>query len=245
LEFNFLPALQRNALLRRLESEESLDRLAISSEMPDFYRNSVETWVDEAREYGSVFEEPDVIVIISKARFEDRHYLTGEGNWSIIALGDWDRVMAPPSVVECVLTLLVKVGVLAACKGNFPSYHHETKGCLFDFTARLRDARFKTLTGFLCPACAEVIEAAHSKQLVMDVRLLLEKSWLGDPDEPSHVASMARKLGYPLFRTGGFAPTWKERIKTALEEEGTKVVFEIISALLIAALLLWLGLKPD
>ncbi|HSG39170.1 MAG TPA: hypothetical protein VLE27_05995, partial [Thermoanaerobaculia bacterium] len=245
-EYSFLPRKPGDLLLGRLDTGRPLDRHEVMSELSDFYKRYMAWAKEEAESYKlQEVEEPDELVIITKARFSDCYYLTGQDRCSVIALGNWDSMMAPPSLVECILTLLVKIGVAAACGEHRPRSHHETKGCLFDFTSSLSDARYKTLAGYMCASCSEVIRSVHSEQLALDSAALLSKEWLGNPKKPSHAASMAQKLGYPLFRTRGFTPSFKERIRGFFEEESAKAIVEILSAIVIAALLLWLGLKDE
>jgi hypothetical protein len=69
---------------------------------------------------------------------------------------------------------------------------------------------------------------------------ILTKSWIGEISQPSSPASVVAKLGYNLFITKGLNPSWKERFFQSLREEG---ITELIGALLLAAFLLWFGIK--
>jgi hypothetical protein len=156
LEFSFLPVPQESALLEGLRASESsgrLDASVVTLEMPQFYSEYMQWATERAGRSGVLFDVPDVLIVLSRARFSNRYYFIGEDKWSIIALGDWDAIMAPPSVVESILTLLVEIGLIAACGEDWPRSHNETKGCLFDFTASLKEARYKALTGFICAPC--------------------------------------------------------------------------------------------
>jgi len=244
-EFAFLPVPPDNKLLERLGSSKPLDRSEIERDMKSF-RPSYDKWLSQdAAGYENLPPQLDGLVVVSTARFEDNYYLTGDGDWTILALGNWQRHMAPPSIVEFILTLLVETAVYAACDEKWPKGHHSTKGCLFDFTALLDGLRYKVLTGFLCDSCASTMSSAHSQQLVQDVRLLLNKEWLGSVVQPSNAAITARKLGYDLFHTKGVTPTFWERVMATLEEEAVKNLITIVATVIIAILLMWLGLKGD
>ncbi len=68
--------------------------------------------------------------------------------------------------------------------------------------------------------------------------------WLGKLDDPYSPASIVSKLGYNLFITQGIKPTLRETIRASLRDEGTKEFVKLIFAVILSALLLWLGLKP-
>lgn len=140
LEFSFLPIPDDDPVLRRLESAEPLDYELIAKEMPSFCPSYLSFLRDQAQGFRIVANEPDCIVILSRARLSNRWYFMGTDKWAILALGDWEDVMAPPSFIEVSLALLVQVGAIAACGDESPQIHSETKGCLFDFTANLTDA---------------------------------------------------------------------------------------------------------
>jgi len=241
-EFSFLP-MRDDPFLLDLEAERPLDHMLITEGIPPFCASYLSFLRDQGEAFGIVASTPDCIVILSRARLSNRWYVMGDNNWALLALGEWEDVMAPPSFIEFSLALLVQIGAYTACGEHSPRSHSETKGCLFDFTANLLEARFKALTGFLCSACTDTIRKARSEELVKDMRLLLERHWLGRSDDPQGVSNIARKLGFPLFSTNGLSPTFGERLRSSLEQEGTKVILDLVKALLLASILLWLGLK--
>lgn len=79
----------------------------------------------------------------------------------------------------------------------------------------------------------------------VEAQLLLQKNWLGDSTSPTTAALTATKLGYDLFHTKGITPTFPERVKSVLEQEGPKTLLQIVAATVIAVLLIWLGLKKS
>lgn len=240
IEFQFLPIDETSELLKDLETPGLIDRESFEIKIAN-HKASYKTWLrEEADNYEVPNDNYDGIIVISLAKFTDNYYLTWANNWAILALGHWESKMAPPSVLEFILTLLIQVSVDIACGTG---RHHETKGCAFDFTALLADARYKVLTGFVCSGCIDTIKNTRSEQFIKDIQILLNKDWLGVPDDPSIVSITAKKLGYDLFHTKGFKPTTWERIKITLEEQAVKTVLKIIGSVIIAALLVWLGLK--
>jgi hypothetical protein len=54
---------------------------------------------------------------------------------SLIALGNWKRLMAPPSFIEFVQALLVREAVAVLCPHLHWVRAPRHKGCLIDFTA--------------------------------------------------------------------------------------------------------------
>lgn len=245
LEFQFLPTPTDDELIKQLDSAEPIDRVSVEQQAPDFIARYHEWLTSYASNYGIASEAPDGIVILSTAKFADYYYLTGGNNneWLIIALGHWQGYMSPPSIVEFFLTLLVETGIDIACGARFPPRHHATKGCVFDFSASIRDVRWSVLSGFLCTSCCNTIKQVRSQQLVEDVRLLLNKEWLGDAKNPTNVANTAKKLGYDLFRTSGIKQTLWERVSATVEAEAVKNILMIIGTIVLFALLFWLGLK--
>jgi hypothetical protein len=151
--------------------------------------------------------------------------------------------MAPPSILEFFMILIVERAVMLACGKNWPGGHLTTKGCLLDFTADLTDARYLVLTGFICNRCRTVLAELHSESFVQDIELLISKTWIGSREEHTSIATNTKKLGYDLFVTKGIEPTAFERLTILLEKEGVKTILNILAALAIAGLLLWLGLR--
>lgn len=96
------------------------------------------------------------------------------------------------------------------------------------------------ISGQLCSSCAARVEAI-SKQTLDDARILINRAWLGDQSKPSDVASTVKKLGYDLFNTSGFRPTFKERLLVMLEQEGIKNTLTFITQLSIAIILIIVG----
>lgn len=242
-EFEILPEPDQDAFLERLDSKVPQKRQELESEAKSFIER-YELWLtSDAVAYGLQCDMPDLVVFVTALKFSDRYYLTGEVNWAILALGYWERSMAPPSVVEFALTLLSEVAIDTACGANFPPRHHATKGCAFDFNANLGDARYKALGGYVCPTCERILEKQLVSNKIIDARVLLTRKWLGSMSDPAAPAAIAKKMGYDLFQTKGFKPTTMERAIEVLQEEWVKTILTVGCALVLAALLFWLGIK--
>lgn len=243
IEFQILPNPQDSTLLDKLKTNAELNREDIEEEIKNYEESYLEWLNKRALEYGLRSENHDCVVVVSMAKFSDNYYLSWGKEWAIIALGHWERVMAPPSVFESILTLLLQVTIDVACGEDWPRRHHSTKGCTFDFTASLSDARYKALTGYICSTCEKTIVESCSERFFNDVKKLHTKDWLGTPDSPSVASLTVKKLGYDLFYTKGVKPSFSERIRQTLEEELVKNILKIMGTIIVAVILVWLGLK--
>lgn len=242
-EFEFLPTPERSMFIETLDSSEPINRKVVEQNAGKFF-DEYNNWLTKnASDYWLKHNPPDGFVILSTAKFSDNYYATGDDDWYLVALGHWQRHMAPPSIVEFFMTLLIGAAIDTACGDNYPPRHHATKGCVFDFNANITDARLPVLTGFLCESCCDTIKQSKSEKVVEDAKLLLRKKWLGDATNPTDAATTAKKLGYDLFHTKGVKQTTWERISAIIQEEAIKTLLMIVGGIILAALLLWLGLK--
>lgn len=194
-----------------------------------------------ANSFGLQTERIDKIVLLTNTRFRDNYYYIGGPAWTIVALGGWQKQLAPPSIVEYYLSILVTAALDdlgADIKG-----HYLTRGCNFDFNVSLGDTRLSVLSSYICPDCAAKIEDKAGKKFVSDALILLKREWLGDSNKPSPVANAVKKLGFDLFHTTGVKPTFKERLVTAFEQEGLKNVLSFTFQLLLAIAVVVIGLK--
>jgi hypothetical protein len=182
-------------------------------------------------------------VIVSQGRFDDHFYSTRRGPAAVIALGNWKRVMAPPSFVEFVQALLVREAVAALCPSLSRSGHLGNKGCLLDFTELLTEARHKTLRGYVCHHCRSRMQADAVPDLAGTVVHLLDREWLGQSTDPRSPARVMANLRYDLFTTKGRHETPKEAFLYALRLEGAKQIATVVGLVFAGVLLFLLGLK--
>lgn len=244
-EFELLPELPDDPFLKRLDSKGMQPRQEIEGEVPAFLERYKKWFRSDAAVFDLKPDLPDHTVFISKVRFDDHYYATGSAEWTVITLVDWHSEMAPPSAIEFVLTLVAEVATDIRLNPDFTPKHHTTKGCIFDFTADLDDARYKALTGYLCPACEAILANPGKTTELEDAVGLIKRNWLGSANEPSPEAIMAKKLGYDLFQTRGLTPSWSEKAVETLQEEWVNVLSKIIGGVALAALVVWLGLKAS
>lgn len=242
-EFEMLLKKPGDPFLERLDSKKPQDREELEKEAELFMKRYKKWWRNDASEYDLSCDFPDQVVFVTTLKFSDYFYVTGDDTWTLFALGNWERSMAPPSVVEFILTLLADVAIETVCGDASPDSHQATKACVSDFNENLDDARYKALVGYLCPTCERIVKKRGGANFVKDARLLLSREWLGSADNPTAPAAIAKKLGFDLFQTRGFKPTAWERAIEVLQEEWMKTVLQLVYGIALAALLLWLGLK--
>jgi hypothetical protein len=189
---------------------------------------------------------PSHFIIVSMASFDDLYYSCSEPGIGLVALGNWERTMAPPSLREFVVAIVMRRAAAYIAPSIDGSLHMGTKGCLFDFNPLLSDVRLKVLNGHVCHDCARRIAEDGKPALVDDLRHVLGKAWLGTVDDRTSPAAICRKLGYDLFITKGIKPTWQENLISTLQTEGLKELLKIIPTLIVAvaaaAILVMLGL---
>jgi hypothetical protein len=247
-EFEFLP-ICKDAFLDTLQGYDSsaplkpLDRKAVKADALSFAQRYLNFLTSENTLYTLAESPPDYFIVISLARFTDEYYSARQGPVSILALGDWESHMAPPSILEFILTLIIREALASVSQRLRGSQHLGTKGCVCDFTPNLDEVRIKVLSAFLCEHCSSALVSDGYPHLSAEVRRVLRKRWLGKIDEPSSPAAIAAKLGYNLFLTKGLKATPLERAITTLQEEGVKEFVKLVAAVILAALLLWLGIK--
>jgi hypothetical protein len=242
-EYEFLPTSLQDDFCLMLSTDSPVDRGVVRTAAPKFletYGKHLQALIDEYQLRESL---PDYFVLITMARFSDEYYSMRVPGLSILALGNWERSMAPPSILEFILTLILRESIAAVSASLRASIHLSTKGCLLDFTASLDEAKFKVLGGFICSHCSKALDSEGLKRVKQDLRKLLSKDWLGKSNEPQTPAGIISNLGFDLFLTKGLKPSFRERLSGAIEQEGVKELLKFISALLVAAALLWLGLK--
>jgi hypothetical protein len=153
--------------------------------------------------------------------------------------------MAPPSILEFIIVMLMRQAASFVTPSLSKSVHLGTKGCLFDFTADLGETRYKALQSFICSDCHARMRDAGAVNLAGDLERMLDLKWLGEPSDPHCLAGIVAKLGYNLFLTKGVEPTRWESFVSILRDEGTKVFVKIVFAILLASILLRLGLKGN
>ena len=243
IEYEILPA-DGHTFLEPHRTRSRLHRPTVRAEIPRFLSEYSATIRAHAGSFQGLHDPvPAGVILLSNARFDDNFYGTRTGMLQIIALGNWQRHMAPPSIIEFFLFLSLRYSLGFLHPSLFPSFHYGTKGCLWDQTPFLEDARFKVLNGFVCNSCGARLTAAGLDDLLPNLRWILRKQWLGKREDPASPASISEKLGYNLFVATGLKPTLRESILAALRSDAPKEILKVIGGLVLAGLLLWLGLR--
>lgn len=242
-EYEILPVNSDDPFIKQLASKTAVDRQKVKREIPAFLHRNGEFLQQRIAKFGLQEPPPNHFIIVSTAWFSDNHYVTNTEGLSILALRNWKRSMAPPSIVEFIVTLILRSSVSVACPSLRKSVHLGTKGCLFDFTAHLDEVRYKVLNGFICKHCSTALANEGLHQMRDDLLHVLRKEWLGVPDDPDSPSGIMAKLGYDLFLTRGLKPTPWETFMATIRQEGAKELIKIVGGILLAGLLVWLGLN--
>jgi hypothetical protein len=243
-EFEILTSKVDDPLIGFLGKKGILNRDKCREMLSAFRSRVIDHVAEESKAYQLADDSPPLgIVLITMARFSDGHYGLKSESVQVQALGDWDRQMAPPSIFEFIITLLLRQSVGFAAPSLSKSIHLGTKGCIFDFNADLSDARYKALHGYVCSVCRARLRNDGVEHIADEVVRVLDMQWLGTLADPHCPAGIVAKLGYNLFLTQGIRPTLWETVRAGLRDEGTKELVKLIGGVLLAGLLIWLGLK--
>lgn len=244
VEFEFLTPDENDPLLNSLSAGAVMDRNKCREMLEPFRERVIKQFAQQQVSYDLTDRSPvENFVVISLAKFSDGHYGLKQGQMQVQALGNWERSMAPPSVLKFIVVMLIRQAASFAAPAMSKSVHLGTKGCLFDFTSDLSEARYKALQSFVCSICRARMLESGAIRLPDDLISALDLSWLGIPTDPHCPAGIVAKLGYDLFLTKGIKPTFWETTRSILQDEATKEAIKLIFAILLAALLLRLGLK--
>lgn len=243
-EFAFYEPPENDPFIRLLGSGEVLDADETRGHLLGFAELLRRRAEGQVREFDLSSSYPAQIVIISLATLSNYHFLIRRKHVSLLALGEWDRSMAPPSAAEFLQVAVLRAAYSALEGGAWNSIHLGTRGCIFDFTANLEDTRFMTLTGLgVCEECERALKQDGMARSSTEIREVVNRSWLGARGTPGTPANIMAQFGYDLFLTKGFTSTLRERVRQLLEEDAAKELIKIIFAVILAGLVFWLGWK--
>ena len=229
-------------LIDRLASDGELDWAADLEPLAlDFAREQRAWIVASAKDFGIRAAPPDIYIIVCTARLASGFYAVTAGKTEVLALGNWKHAMAPPSLVEFVMTLVVRVAAGWAGPKVEQSMHLATKGCLFDFNEDLGTVRLKVLNGFICSSCEQALAKSRRATLLEDLRAILGKSWLGKTEDPLTPAGICRKLGYDLYLTKGLQPSRWQSVATQLQGSLVSEVVKLAGVAALAGIAFLLG----
>jgi hypothetical protein len=145
-----------------------VDRDKWRSMLSDFRERMTRFIAAEQKAYDLADQSlPDNFAVLSLAKFSDEHYGLKEKHIQVQALGK--KLGAPYGTtldtgIHCCSTHAPGLPPLSK------SFHLGTKGCLFDFTSELTEARYKALQSFDCSTrwrsrgpCASITSSAHMR----------------------------------------------------------------------------------
>lgn len=243
-EYQFLPQPKSSRFLNYLSGNTPKDRMLVQREVSRFLSEYKAFLAGSQRQFPHLQEPlPEYYIVISLARFSDNYYLAESGQVGIIALGNWERFMAPPSLLEFILSLVIVESVYLVSTTIGHLSHLGTKGCLFDFNPQLENVRFGVLEGYICNHCRQKIAGSEFPRLAAELSEILDKKWLGQSSDPSSPAGVVANFGYDLFLTKGIKPTLWERTMSTLQQEGVKQLLKLVGTLIVAVILFYLGIK--
>lgn len=243
IEFEFIPPQNDSELLSFLDSKRPVDRRVAENLAGQFLVHYQPFWELLRAGYGLPDAPPSRVIILSTARFSDNYYTMSAGSVAVVALGNWKRYMAPPSLVEFFVFIALRLAAGLVDSNLTGSVHLGTRGCLFDFTASLDDVRYQVLVGSLCSRCAKVLQMGPLSRLEEELPRIMGKEWLGKREDPRSPASICAKLGYDLFVSTGPTSTFRESLQAALQHDGPKELIKWVFAVLLACVLFWAGLR--
>lgn len=244
VEFEFPPVEPDEPFLAGLAKGTTVNTSKFMEEAPQYLSSVHEELANYASGYALSYNKGTRIVIVSLATLDRNWYEVAQPTYSALFLGDWEGYMAPPSLLEFIVTLVAVEGLIAVLWPEARGLSHlSTRGCIGDFNATLEDVRYKILNGFLCHDCRGFMVANLPAAAVENWGAILEKRWFGSVSDPQSPAGVVAKLGYNLFVTTGLAPTRWQKLSAVLTEDGTKELLKVLAGLILAALLLLLGIK--
>jgi hypothetical protein len=177
-----LNSLQRSCEFELFDIEEDDDfikRLSSKIVDADTARNGLEDFGTRIRTqiamsieaHDLAVEQPDQLIVITGVTLSDYHYLIRRKLTTMLAVGQWEKAMAPPSLAEF-LQLLVLRAPFSALEGNvWNSIHLGNRACIFDFTENLDNARLMALTGVgVCSNCASALACDGFPNAAAEVR---------------------------------------------------------------------------
>jgi hypothetical protein len=119
-----------------------------------------------------------------------------------------------------------------------------TKGCLFDFTANLPDARNLALIGDLCPGCKAAVRNKHGQGVLQEFAKLTDRKWLGKVGEPDSVVTILKKaFKFDVYIAKGLTPSLSEKAWSTRTTSGVNQVLVIIGTVIAALLIGWASAK--
>jgi len=242
-QYEFLDCDPDDELILTLCGRQKVNRKAVKRGIPAFIKRQNKYFQNVVAESETQEPSPSYFILLSLAKFADGYYTTRVGDLSILALGNWKKSMAPPSILEFFLTLIVRESIAAVSPSLAGSIHLGTKSCAMDFTPYLQDVRLKVLHGFICDFCRKRLLNDNLPRLADEILPLLKRDWLGRSIDPHSPAALTSKLGFNLFTTKGLEPGFWESVFQVFQKDGVKELIRVMGAIILLILVSILGLE--
>lgn len=195
-EFAFYTPPKNDPLVALLSSGRVLDADETKGQLLGFAERLRRRAEEQIRIFDLSSSYPTQVVIISLASLSDYHFLKRRKHVSLLALGEWDRSMAPPSAAEFLQVAVLRAAYSALEGRVWNSIHLGTRSCIFDFTANLEDTRFMTLTGLgVCEECERALKQDGLSRSATEIREVVNRSWLGTRGTPGTPANIMAQFG--------------------------------------------------
>lgn len=234
-EFEFLPIDDRDEFVVSVVRGVFGSRGSLKAAIPAFLERQRSQLESDIAGYSIQQAPPTKFILITTAILPDNYYSDRAHGLAILALGAWESWMAPPSIVEFAVTLVLRQAVALVSPSLAPSVHLGTKGCLCDFSASLADTKLHVLMGFVCHHCRAALVADGHPELPDELVTITQKKWIGTLQDPDSPACVSKKLGYDLFISRGLAPTFWESALATLQTAGINQLVTLVGYLLVLA----------
>src|SRR6266496_1952051 len=126
-EYEFLDVDLEDVFLRKLSYEAHTNIAEVNHGAPLFLRRFQKFLDDQISRYGISESPPDYFILVTLASFNNDYYTWHISNLAIVALGNWKRRMAPPSIVEFIITLIIGESLASIAPSLKSSTHLGTK----------------------------------------------------------------------------------------------------------------------
>jgi hypothetical protein len=129
-------------------------------------------------------EPPERFVLLTMVGFTDRAFAVDVPNLRLLALGDWQQHMVPPSILEAFVALTLRQAAALVAPSLRETMHFGTRGCLFDYAADLSESRYKVMQGFISTFSRDALARDQHADLADGLqRVLNTRRWLGGPEK--------------------------------------------------------------
>jgi hypothetical protein len=182
-------------------------------------------------------------VIVTETPIQGRYLSVVGEDVAVITIAEWDRRFAPPSVLEFVLSNVQRAAIRMLLTTKIGS-HYPTRGCVWDFTATVEDARISVSSGYLCGTCREAVRDALDEEEVRQLEVFLRNDWVGTLRDNTSVASdLKRIFGYDLSRTRGLSPSFGEKLWESIRTKAIEHTIITVLTVLLGIAVTALGIK--